>query len=187
MLEYIACMWCNVILFIVNNANKSIFVIIRVVDDDYENRRRVGHHLHNMRDVRVITMTSWWARWRLKSPASPLFTQQFIRAQIKKTSKFRVTGLCAGKSPRTGEFPAQMVSNAENVSIWWRHHVTIETNQHIYLFISWIISKTLFFLNCWMVRNKSMKTVGHQNSWMACDALRTTKSKWSQNSMVWNI
>ena len=22
-----------------------------------------------------------------------------------------------------GEFPAQMVSNAENVSIWWRHHV----------------------------------------------------------------
>ena len=23
---------------------------------------------------------------------------------------------------RTGEFPAQMASNAENVSIWWRHH-----------------------------------------------------------------
>ena len=26
-------------------------------------------------------------------------------------------------SPVTGEFPAQMASNAENVSIWWRHHV----------------------------------------------------------------
>ena len=25
-------------------------------------------------------------------------------------------------SPVTGEFPAQMVSNAENASIWWRHH-----------------------------------------------------------------
>ena len=24
---------------------------------------------------------------------------------------------------RTGEFPAQMASNAENVSVWWRHHV----------------------------------------------------------------
>ena len=24
--------------------------------------------------------------------------------------------------PGTGEFPAQMASNAENVSIWWRHH-----------------------------------------------------------------
>ena len=23
---------------------------------------------------------------------------------------------------RSGEFPAQMASNAENVSIWWRHH-----------------------------------------------------------------
>ena len=25
----------------------------------------------------------------------------------------------------TGEFPAQMASNAENVSIWWRHHVGV--------------------------------------------------------------
>ena len=28
-----------------------------------------------------------------------------------------------GNSPETGEFPAQMASNAENVSIWWRHRV----------------------------------------------------------------
>ena len=42
----------------------------------------------------------------------------------KKTSKLRVTGLCAGDSPVAGEFPAQIASNAENVSIWWRHHVT---------------------------------------------------------------
>ena len=41
----------------------------------------------------------------------------------KKTSKLRVTGLCEGNSPVTGEFPAQRASNAENVSIWWRHHV----------------------------------------------------------------
>ena len=34
----------------------------------------------------------------------------------------RVTGLCAGNSPVTGEFLAQMASNAENDSIWWRHH-----------------------------------------------------------------
>ena len=36
----------------------------------------------------------------------------------KKTSKLRVTGLCVGNPPGT----AQMASNAENVSIWWRHH-----------------------------------------------------------------
>ena len=41
----------------------------------------------------------------------------------KKTSKLRVTGVCVENSPGTGEFPAQMASNVENVSIWWRHHV----------------------------------------------------------------
>ena len=30
--------------------------------------------------------------------------------------------LCDGNSPVTGEFPAQKATNAENVSIWWRHH-----------------------------------------------------------------
>ena len=40
----------------------------------------------------------------------------------KKTSKLRVTGLCEENSPVTGEIPAQRASNAENVSIWWRHH-----------------------------------------------------------------
>ena len=47
---------------------------------------------------------------------------RLFRRISKKTSKLRVTGLCVGKSPGTGEFPAQMASNAENVSIWWRHH-----------------------------------------------------------------
>ena len=45
------------------------------------------------------------------------------RRRSKKTSKLRVTGLCAGNSPGTGEFPAQMASNAENVFILWRHHL----------------------------------------------------------------
>ena len=43
----------------------------------------------------------------------------------KKTSKLPVTGLCAWNSPVTGEFPAQMASNAENVTIWLRHHVLL--------------------------------------------------------------
>ena len=45
-----------------------------------------------------------------------------FKRRSKKTSKLRVTGLCEGNSPGTGEFPAQMTSDAENVSIWWRHH-----------------------------------------------------------------
>ena len=49
---------------------------------------------------------------------------RLFRRRSKKTSKLRVIGLCVGNSPGTGEFPAQMAINAENVSIWWRHHVT---------------------------------------------------------------
>ena len=45
-----------------------------------------------------------------------------FRRRSKKTSKLRLTGLCVWNSPMTGEFSAQMVSNAENVSIWWLHH-----------------------------------------------------------------
>ena len=51
---------------------------------------------------------------------------RLFRSRSKKTSKIRDTGLCAGNSPGTGEFPAQMASNAEHVSIWWRHHVVAD-------------------------------------------------------------
>ena len=47
---------------------------------------------------------------------------RLFRRRSKKTSKLHVTGLCVGNSPVTDEFPAQRASNAENVSIWWRHH-----------------------------------------------------------------
>ena len=60
-------------------------------------------------------------------PHDCLLTRLF-RHRSQKTSKLRV-GRCAGNSPVTGEFPAQMASNAENVSIWWRHHVI--TNQEV--------------------------------------------------------
>ena len=57
---------------------------------------------------------------------------RLFRHRSKKTSKLCVTGLCEGNSPVTGEFPAQMASNAENVSIWWRLHaytkITIRIN-----------------------------------------------------------
>ena len=45
-----------------------------------------------------------------------------FRRRSKKTLKLCATGLCEGNSPVTGEFPAQRASNAETVSIRWRHH-----------------------------------------------------------------
>ena len=50
------------------------------------------------------------------------FLKRLFRCRSKKTSKLCATGICAGNSPGTGEFPVQMASNVENVSIWWRHH-----------------------------------------------------------------
>ena len=52
-----------------------------------------------------------------------------------KASKLRVTGVCEGNSPVTGEFPTQRASNADNVSIWWHHHVSsylIPTNSQLW-------------------------------------------------------
>ena len=46
---------------------------------------------------------------------------RLFRRRSKETPK--LTGLCEGDSPVTDEFPAQRASNAENVPIWWRHHV----------------------------------------------------------------
>ena len=48
---------------------------------------------------------------------------RLFRRRSKKTPKLRVTGLCAGNSPVASEFPTQMASNAENVSIRRRNHI----------------------------------------------------------------
>ena len=51
--------------------------------------------------------------------------------------------LC-GDSPVTGEFPAEMASNAENVSIWWRHHGFLRCQQGHYEFLDFkMISRIL--------------------------------------------
>ena len=58
---------------------------------------------------------------------------RFFRRSSKKSSKLRVTGLCEGSLPVTGEFPAQKNSNAENVSICWRQHVSFSGDDSMLL------------------------------------------------------
>ena len=77
----------------------------------------------------VLLCVVFTLRWRHNDHAGVSNLQppgcllnRLFRRKSKKTSKLRVTGLCAGNSPGTGEFSAQMASYAENVSIWWRHH-----------------------------------------------------------------
>ena len=81
----------------------------------------------NTTDFFFIKIKCITLRWRHNGcdgvsnhPPHDCLLNALFRRRSKKTSKLRVTGLCAGNSP--GEFPAQMASIAENVSIWWRHH-----------------------------------------------------------------
>ena len=55
-----------------------------------------------------------------QQPHHCLLSRLFKRRQ--KNIKAPRHWLCAGISPGTGEFPAHMDRDAENVSIWWRHH-----------------------------------------------------------------
>ena len=83
-----------------------------------------------------------------------------FRCRSKKTSKRCVTGLCKGNSLVTSKFFAQRASNAENVSVWWRHHdinVTFETVAKYSLdnvskqqtaYIICINDKNLYFILC---------------------------------------
>ena len=91
----------------------------------------------------------------------------------KKTSKLHVTGLCAGNSPETSEFPTQMASNAENVSIWWLHHASDKSHW-------WITSNHLYNLvsldSLWIRHPTNMQQSSHWG--FICDALEA-EIKWT--------
>ena len=91
-----------------------------------------------------------------------------FRRRSKKTSKLCVTVLCAGNSPETGEFPAQMASNAEKVSVWWRHHMVAkicsdELGLHWFkwwLVVCWASSN---YLNLWTLQWRHNEHQGVSN------------------------
>ena len=86
--------------------------------------RRGGRHLPAT--ARTIGESLQWSRNGRDSVSNhqphDCLLNRLFRSRSKRTSRLRVTGPCAWNSPVTGEFPAQMASNADNVSIWWRHH-----------------------------------------------------------------
>ena len=59
---------------------------------------------------------------------------RLFRRRSKKTSKLRVTGLCEGNSPGTGEFSAQMGSNAENFHLMTSSCDGLATHVFTYFF-----------------------------------------------------
>ena len=113
------------------------------IRDNHTNHDRC-HDLHEISIALVTTVVFWWADFIIplirllfrfyndiimSAMASQLtslmivYSTVYSRRRSNNASKFPVTGLGEGNYPVTGEFPAQMASNAESVSIWWRHHV----------------------------------------------------------------
>ena len=72
-----------------------------------------------------------------------VYSTVYSDADQQRKSKHRVTGLCAGNSPGTGEFPAQMASKVEKVSIWWRHHATFLHAVHPHILLKGNASKQM--------------------------------------------
>ena len=120
--------WCNDI--IESNDNKRVVICDGIPGDKTTSQRQ--YIVLFLRTI-ILQLKTATIRWRhnghdgLKNhqPHDRLLNRLF-RRRSKKTSKLRVTGLCAGNSPGTGEFLAQMTSNGENFSIWWRHHKTAD-------------------------------------------------------------
>ena len=85
----------------------------------------LGHNRWREQACRLVWLKLQWRHNDRDSVSShqphDCLLNHLFRRRSKKASKLCVTGLCGGKSPVTGEFHAQMASNAENVSIGWRH------------------------------------------------------------------
>ena len=91
----------------------------------------------------------------------------------KKISNLQVTGLCAGNSPVTGEFPAQRASNAENISIWWHHDLQLLTPYGIIDFQvhSTVVNYQSHFCEIWEFCQKLLKA-----TWNRISLLKFLKS-----------
>ena len=103
----------------------------------------ISTEIENIQTIPSLRVTRWAGCFPLHSrhngrdnvsnhqPHDCLLNRLF-RRRSKKAPELRITGLCAGNSPGTGEFPAQMASNAENISIRWRHHAFIYLREILY-------------------------------------------------------
>ena len=91
-------------------------------------------HSYGSTLAQVMVSLQWWHNGRdgvTNHRRLNCLLNRLFRRKSQKASKPCVSGLCEGNSPVTGEFPAQNDSNAENFSIWWRHHVVARRYQAI--------------------------------------------------------
>ena len=111
---------------------------------------------------------------------------RLFRRRSKKTSKLRVTGLCVGNSPGIGEFPAQMASNAENVSIWWCHHVHGNPSDFLPSKI-FVISSICSPVKCWISNATSVDICPLSQLCLGVDNASWTNMAWIDVEFVSHI
>ena len=78
---------------------------------------------HFFHSLVIIFHYSAWCDGILNHQPHNCFSNRLFRWRSTESSKLCTTDLFVENSPVTDEFPAQRASNAENVTIWWRHHV----------------------------------------------------------------
>ena len=122
----------------------------------------------------------WALRWRHNHPDGvsnhqphDCLLNRLVRRRSKKTSKLRVTGLCTGSSPVTGEFPAQMASKAEmfpfddvTVGIWiklCKPTVKSQQSANSGVHIVWEALQHGWVFGLWKTRTRSTMTSSNGN------------------------
>ena len=84
------------------------------------------HNCTRHRGFVVAQFSNAKLQWRHNGPLHCLFNRLFMRRsadQRKHRSSASLAFVRIIHQWPAGEFPTQMVVNAENVFIWWRHHV----------------------------------------------------------------
>ena len=129
---------------------------------------RVHAELSSKRKTRFVIALQWRHNERngvsTHQPCECLLNH-YLRHRLKKTSKLRVTGLCAGNSPVTGVFPAQMASTRkmfpfDDVIIYFVKYTNVRTDKfdkwwdlRIWSWSTIACNLKIVYLNCWHTVN----------------------------------
>ena len=101
-----------------------------LVDDLRSFRRRRSNEFKRDNNVPCNTEQNHYSDFLMSAMASQSSGVSIVCStvcKIKENTKGPRHWSLKGNPPMTGGFPSQRASNAENIFIWWRHHL-IQTN-----------------------------------------------------------
>ena len=137
--------WCSAVS---ERSSQWLLDLVTVIVEGYCFAEKCYHTDINL--LKAVNVTHFTLQWHHNEHNGisnrqhlDCLLNRLFRRRSKKTSKLHVTGLCDGNPPVTSGFPSQRVSNTENVSIWWRHHVTSHEDE-----LPWLTFRVNLFVFC---------------------------------------